>query len=58
MVVLINAYTGVLTAMMTAPKWEPIVESLEDIAQSSHLKLTIEKASFITSELLARLIVV
>ena len=43
---------------MTAPKWETIVESLEDIAQSSHLKLAIEKASFITSELLARLIVV
>ena len=32
MVVLINSYTGTLTSHMTVPKWKPIPQSLEELA--------------------------
>ena len=41
MVVLINAYAGVMTALLTVPKLEPIVNTLEEAAMQNRL-VTIE----------------
>ena len=42
MIVLVNAYAGVMTALLTVTKMEPIaVNSLEELAASNKLKLTI-----------------
>ena len=42
MIVLVNAYAGVMTALLTVPKMEPIaVNSLEELAASNKLKLTV-----------------
>jgi len=37
MVVLINAYAGVMTALLTVPKLMPIVNSLEEAATQNRL---------------------
>lgn len=52
MVVIIYAYTGVLTALLSIPKLEKTIETLEELASSSRFKLTIESHSFMTSQLL------
>ena len=52
MVVLVNAYTGVLTSLLAVPKWEPIVQTLDDVAASPHLRLTVEKATVPAQEYL------
>lgn len=41
-VVIGNAYTGTLTSFLTAPKFKPIINSLEELAASDHYKLTAE----------------
>ncbi len=41
MVVLINAYTSVMTALLTVPKLEPIANTLEEAAMQNRL-VTIE----------------
>lgn len=41
-IVLINAYAGVLTSLLTVPKLEPIANTVEDIAKSDVLRMTIE----------------
>jgi len=41
MVVLINAYAGVMTALLTAPKLEPIANTLEEAVMQNRL-VTIE----------------
>ena len=46
MVVLINAYSGVLTSLLTAPRLKPIAQTLKDVAESSELRVTCEKDSF------------
>lgn len=45
MIVIVNAYTGVLTAILTVPKLEKTVDSLEELAYSNRLKLTVEDNS-------------
>ena len=42
MVVLINAYIGIFTARLAVPKFEPTVNTLEDLAASKTLRMTIE----------------
>jgi len=42
MVALINAYTGVMTALLTVPKLEPIVNTLEESVAQGRL-VTIQK---------------
>lgn len=42
MVVLVYAYTGVMTSMLTVPKLKPIVQTLEETVQQSRL-ITLEK---------------
>jgi len=43
MIVLINAYFGVLTSLLTVPKLKPIANTVKDVAESDVLRLTIEK---------------
>ena len=52
MVVLVNAYSGVLTSFMTVPKFEKTVESLEDLSTCGRLRLTIENNSFVATSFL------
>ena len=46
MVVLINAYSGVLTSLLTAPRLKPITQTLKDVAESSELRVTCEKDGY------------
>ncbi len=46
MVVLINAYSGVLTSLLTVPKLQPIAKTLEEVAEKNVLRLTIEKNTY------------
>jgi len=41
MVVLINAYSGVLTSLLTAPRLKPIALTLHDVAESQELRVTV-----------------
>ena len=43
MIVLINAYTGVLTSLLTVPKLKPIPQSLEELAAMKDYRVTINK---------------
>ncbi len=45
MVVLVNAYSGVLTSLLTVPKLEPIASTLKEVADSDTLRVTLERAS-------------
>ncbi len=48
MVVLVNAYSGVLTSLLTVPKLEPIVNTLQELVEREDLGfggVTIEKDS-------------
>jgi len=45
MVVLINAYIGTFAARMAVVKLEPTVNTLEDLAASKTLYMTVERAS-------------
>jgi len=43
MIVIINAYTGVLTSLMVVPKLKPIPQSLQELAEMKEYKVTIQK---------------
>jgi len=43
MVVVINAYTGVLTSLMSVPKLKSIPQSLKELAEMKEYKPTIQK---------------
>ncbi len=43
MVVLINAYSGVLTSLLTVPKLEPIANTVKELVSSDELRFTTEK---------------
>jgi len=45
MVVLVNAYSGVLTSLLTVPKLEPIARTLKEVVESNTLRVTVERAS-------------
>lgn len=50
MVVIIYAYTGLLTAMLTIPKFEPVINTFEELAASSRFKITqVDEGSLTTS---------
>ncbi len=55
MVVLINAYTGVLTSYMTVPKLKPIPQSLEQLATMKEYKVTVIKDSVLANSFLVRI---
>jgi hypothetical protein len=52
MVVIIYAYTGVLTSMLTVPKLVPTIDTLDDLAANDAFQITIEKETIKTWELL------
>ena len=52
MVVLINAYSGVFTSIMTIPKLEPIIENMDQLAASQKFKLAVPKDIAITKQIL------
>ena len=54
MVVLINAYAGVLTSYMTVPKLKPIPQSLEQLAAMKEYKVSVIKDHFLTNSFLVR----
>ncbi len=56
MVVLINAYSGVLTSLLTATKLKPIAKTMKDIAESKDLRLTTEKNFFLQERFLVSFI--
>jgi len=56
MVVLINAYSGVLTSLLTATKLNPIAKTMKDIAESKDLRLTTEKNFFLQERFLVSFI--
>ncbi len=56
MVVLINAYTGVLTSYMTVPKLKPIPQSLEQLASMKEYKVSVIKDSVLANSFLVRFI--
>ncbi len=43
MVVLVLAYTGVLTSLLTVPKLEPIVTTVDELVDDGKLRITLEK---------------
>ena len=46
-VVLVNAYAGNLTSFLTTPKLNPIIQSFEDMAKSTQLRVSVEKGTLI-----------
>ena len=56
MVVLVNAYIGTYTANLAVPKLEPTVETLEELAASKKLKMTIELNSDLSYKVLVIII--
>ena len=54
MVVLINAYSGVLTSLLTVPKLQPIAKTLEEVAEKNVLRLTIEKNTYFSEMFLVK----
>lgn len=52
MIVLINGYSGVLTSFLTIPKLNPIANTLQDVAESNELRVTIEKNVLLSKFLL------
>lgn len=51
MIVLIYAYTGVLTAILAVPKLEPNVDNFDQLAEGfNNFQLTIERSSKINSQ--------
>ena len=54
MIVIVYAYVGVFTAHMTVPKLEPIIETLDQLAQSSHFRVTVATPEHITKLILVR----
>ena len=54
MVVLINFYIGTFTAIMAVTKLDPTVDTLEDLAASKTLKITIELNSEIEYKSMVR----
>ena len=52
MVVVVYAYTGLMTSMLATPKLEPIVTSLDDLVERGNLRVTAEKVAMLTNEYL------
>lgn len=56
MIVVVNAYVGVLTAILASPKLEKTVDTLEELANSRRFRLTIEDSSSMALQFLVILI--
>ena len=52
MIVIIYGYLGVLTANFTVPKMEPIVNTFDELASSSHFRVTLSSNQQFTDQFL------
>lgn len=52
MVVVVYAYTGVLTAYLTLPKLEPTVDTFEQLASSRRFRITVEKDTLLANQIM------
>lgn len=52
MVVIINAYLGVLTSLLTIPKLESTVDTIDQLATNGKLRVTAEKGGLVANSLL------
>ena len=57
MVVLVNAYSGVLTSLLTVPKLTPIAQTLKDVAEKE-LKVIVKKNEMMGDLLLVILVLI
>lgn len=55
MVVVVNAYTGALTSSLVTPKYEPIANSLEELADRN-MKVAVHKYSLMAETFLVSLV--
>jgi hypothetical protein len=55
-VILINYYNSILTSFMLAPKLEPVANTIEELAQSTHLRASVDKASVVGESILVSFI--
>lgn len=53
MVVMVYAYTGVLTAVLSVPKLKPIFNTFEDVIATNRLEITIETHGLLPEQILA-----
>lgn len=53
MIVLVYAYTGVMTSLLTIPKWEPIVKDFEDVVTQGKFLCT-DKGTSLSSLFLVK----
>ena len=44
-IVLANGYAGILLSLLTVPKLEPVINSLEELAYSTNVKMVIQAHS-------------
>ena len=49
--VAINAYASILTAHLTIPKLNPVVNTLDELASSTHYRLLIEANSALANSI-------
>lgn len=58
MVVIVYAYTGVLTAYLTVQKLEPTVDTFEQLASSNcRFRITVEKDTLFSNQIMVTLLV-
>jgi len=56
MIVLVNSYTGVLTAYMAIPKLNSIPQTLEELATSKEYKVSVQKNQLLADAFLVFII--
>ena len=54
LIVLVYVYTGTLTSMLTAPKYEFLANSIEDVAENSHIQPIILKGLSLETYMMVR----
>lgn len=52
MVVIVYAYTGVLTAYLTVSKLEPTVDTIEQLASSNRYRITMERSTLLSKQIM------
>lgn len=48
--VILFAYCGVLTSLLTVPKFEPTIDTFDDVIKTSDLRITIEADFFVLKQ--------
>ena len=54
MVVMVYGYTGLLTSLLTVPKFEPIITRLEELASSNRFRVTRDYNTELTNRFLVK----